>query len=200
MLTLVFIFLEELTLSDLEKFPSDFVSAQFVKYIDKNEIKGMVESLGNTLNQKYAGEELVLIGILKGSVTFLADLVRQLTQVKVYLDFVKLDSIGRTKEHNGTISISKDISTNVLNRHVIIVEEIIDTGRALHFLKQRLLLSGPKKVEIMTLFDKPYKRAVPIKADYIGRQLDDHFVVGYGLDLENYGRNMQELYYLKYPN
>jgi hypoxanthine phosphoribosyltransferase len=62
------------------------------------------------------------------------------------------------------------------------------------------MLSGPKTVEIVTLFDKPYKRAVPIKAEYIGRQLDDHFVVGYGLDLENYGRNMQELYYLKYPN
>lgn len=187
-------------MSELTKFPSNFVSNQFVKYIPHAEIKGMVSSLGQTLNQKYAGEELVLVGILKGSVVFMADLARELTNVKVYMDFVKVDSIGRSKENNGTISISKDITTNILGRNVLIVEEIIDTGRALNFVAERLKLSSPKSVEIVTLFDKPYKRAVPIKADFIGKQIEDYFVVGYGLDLENYGRNIKDLYYLKYPN
>jgi hypoxanthine phosphoribosyltransferase len=187
-------------MSELDKFPSSFVSNQFVKYIDRSEIKGMIGSLANIINQKYAGEELVLIGILKGSCVFMADLARELKDVKVYMDFVRLEAVGRSKEHEGSIIISKDISTNILNRNVLIVEEIIDTGRALHFLKRRLELSQPKNLEIITLLDKPYKRAVPITADYIGKKIDDQFVVGYGLDLENYGRNIQDLYYLRYPN
>lgn len=182
------------------KFPSSFVEDQFVKYVDKEEIQGIISALGHTINQKYAGEELVLIGILKGSMTIMADLCRQLQDVNVYVDFLSVRPVGRDKENNGTIMIERDISTNILGKNILIVEEIIDTGRALHFLKNRLHLSGPKSVEILTLFDKPYKRAVPIKADYIGKKIDDQFIIGYGLDLENYGRNFEDVYYLKYPN
>jgi hypoxanthine phosphoribosyltransferase len=182
------------------KFPSTFVSSQFVKYIDKNEIAGMISSLAHTISEKYQGQELVLIGVLKGSCIFLSDFMRAIKGVNLYVDFVRIESLGRSKEHNGTISLSKDISTDILNKNVLIVEEIIDTGRALHFLKKRLELSTPKSVEILTLFDKPYKRAVPLKANYIGRQIDDQFIVGYGLDLEEYGRNISDVYYLRYPN
>jgi hypoxanthine phosphoribosyltransferase len=189
-------------MSDIEtfKFPSIFVEDQFVKYVDREEIKGIISSLGHTINQRYAGEELVLIGILKGSMTIMADLCRELSDVNVYIDFLSVKAIGRSKENNGTITIEKDISTNILGKNILIVEEIIDTGRALHFLKNRLQLSSPKSVEILTLFDKPYKRAVPIKADYIGKKIDDQFIIGYGLDLESYGRNFEDVYYLKYPN
>ena len=186
--------------TDSSKFPSSFMLDQFESYIDKNEINSMVESLAYTINQKYKGQELVLIGILKGSMTFMADLVRHIRDVKVYIDFVKVSAVGRSKESNGTILINKDISTNILDRNVLIIEEIIDTGRALHFLKSRLASSGPKSIELITLFDKPYKRAVPLKADFIGKQIDDQFIVGYGLDLEEYGRNLSDVYYLKYPN
>ena len=96
--------------------------------------------------------------------------------------------------------IKKDIKSNIQGRNVLIVEEIIDTGRALHFLHSRLQHANPRSIEILTLFDKPYKRITPIKPNYIGRQLDDKFVVGYGMDLENYGRNIKDLFYLKYPN
>lgn len=185
---------------DQLKFPSSFVQDQFESYIDQNEINSIVESLAYTINQKYKGQELVLIGILKGSMTFMSDLVRHIRDVKVYVDFVKLSAVGRGKESNGTILIKKDISTNVLDRNVLIIEEIIDTGRALHFLKNRLQSSGPRSIELITLFDKPYKRAVPIKADFIGKQIEDQFIVGYGLDLEEYGRNLTNVYYLKYPN
>lgn len=182
------------------KFPSSFVSSQFVKYIDQNEIQGIVETLGNTLSQKYQGQDLVLIGVLKGSMVFLADLVREIKGVKVYVDFVKMQAVGRSKESHGTITISKDITTNLMDRNVVIVEEIVDTGRALSFLKKRIMLSQPRSLEVVSLFDKPYKRVVNIQPDMTGKKIEDQFIVGYGLDLEDYGRNFEQLYYLKYPN
>lgn len=182
------------------KFPSSFVSNQFVDYIEDKEIKGIVETLGHTLSQKYQGQDLVLIGVLKGSMVFLADLVREIKGVKVYVDFVRLHAVGRSKESHGTITISKDITTNIMDRNVVIVEEIVDTGRALSFLKKRLMLGSPRSLEVITLFDKPYKRAVNIQPDLTGKKIDDHFIVGYGLDLEDYGRNFENIYYLKYPN
>jgi hypoxanthine phosphoribosyltransferase len=182
------------------KFPSSFASSQFVNYIDSKEIKSMVETLGNTLSQKYQGQNLVLIGVLKGSMVFLADLVRQIRGVKVYVDFVKIQAIGRSKEDHGTICITKDFTTNLMDRNVVIVEEIVDTGRALSFLKKRIQLAQPRSLEVVALFDKPYKRAVSIQPDFTGKKIDDQFIVGYGLDLEDYGRNIEQLYYLRYPN
>lgn len=187
-------------MSEFYKFPSDFVSDQFVEYIERSEIQSITESLAHTINQKYQGEELVIVGALKGSMLFLSDLLKHIRNVRIYVDFVKLSAVGRSKESNGTIVIDKDISTNILDKNVLIIEEIIDTGRALHFLKERLKQSSPRNIEILTLFDKPYKRAVPIKADYIGKQIEDQFIVGYGLDLDGYGRNIQDVFYLKYPN
>jgi hypoxanthine phosphoribosyltransferase len=189
------------TMSDEKnKFPSSFVSSQFVKYVDSKEIKGIVEALGNNISQKYQGQDLVLIGVLKGSMVFLADLVREIRGVKVYVDFVKLQAVGRSKENHGTICISKDYTTNLMDRNVLIVEEIVDTGRALSFLKKRILLSSPRSLEVVTLFDKPYKRTVNVQPDMTGKKIDDQFIVGYGLDLEDYGRNFEQLYYLRYPN
>ena len=187
-------------MSELYKFPSNFVSEQFVEYIDRKEIQSITESLAHTINQKYAGEELVIVGVLKGSLFFISDLMKKINNVKVTIDFLKITSVGRSKETTGTIIIEKDISTNIQDKNVLIVEEIIDTGRALFFLKERLAQAEPRSIEILTLFDKPYKRAVPIKADYIGKQIDDQFIVGYGLDLDGYGRNIRDIYYLKYPN
>src|SRR5690606_28332658 len=152
------------------------------------------------LSQKYQDQDLVLIGVLKGSSVFLADLAREIKGVKVYIDFVKLQAIGRSKESHGSITMSKDITTNLMDRNVVIVEEIVDTGRALSVLKKRIMLSSPRSLEVVTLFDKPYKRAVNIQPDLTGKKIDDQFIVGYGLDLDDYGRNFQQVYYLKYPN
>jgi hypoxanthine phosphoribosyltransferase len=187
-------------MSEKYKFPNKFISNQFVKYINKDEIKGIIGSLGHTISKKYEGQELIIIGILKGSMVFMADLIREIQGVKVFIDFIKVDAIGRDKENNGTIIIEKDIKTNLLDKNVLIVEEIIDSGRALDFVKNRVNSAMPRNIEIITLFDKPYKRAVPIKADLIGKKIDDQFIIGYGLDLENYGRNFQDVYFLKYPN
>lgn len=187
-------------MSELYKFPSNFVSDQFVSYISRDEIEQITDSLADAINERYKGEELVIIGTLKGCTLFLSDFVKKLKNIKVYIDFVQVGAVGRSKESQGTIILKKDITTNILGKNVLLVEEIIDTGRALYFLKQRLLQSEARSVEVLTLFDKPYQRAVPLKANYIGKQIDDKFVVGYGLDLEEYGRNIQDLYYLKYPN
>jgi len=187
-------------MDEKNKFPSSFVSSQFVKYIDSKEIKGIVEALGNTLSQKYQDQDLVLIGVLKGSMVFLADLAREIKGVKVYIDFVKIQAVGRGKENHGTVIMTKDITTNLMDRNVVIVEEIVDTGRALSFLKKRIMLSSPRSLEVVTLFDKPYKRTVNLQPDMTGKRIEDQFVVGYGLDLEDYGRNFEQVYYLKYPN
>jgi hypoxanthine phosphoribosyltransferase len=130
----------------------------------------------------------------------MADLVRSIKGVRVYVDFVKLHAMGRSKESAGTICLSKDLTTNLVDRNVLIVEEIIDTGRALNFLKKRIQQASPRSIGVVTLFDKPYKRAVPMTADLIGKKLDDAFVVGYGLDLEDFGRNFEDLFSLRYPN
>ncbi len=187
-------------MDEKDKFPTTFTSSQFVKYIDRREIHGMVETLGNAISQKYADQDLVLIGVLKGSSVFLADLIRCIQGVRIYVDFVRLQSVGRSKESAGTICLSKDVTTNLVDRNVLIVEEIIDTGRALNFLKKRVQQASPRSIAVVTLFDKPYKRAVPVTAELIGKKLEDAFVVGYGLDLEDYGRNFNHLYFLRYPN
>ncbi len=187
-------------MEEKDKFPSSFTSTQFVKYVDRKEIRTVVDTLAHTISQKYAGQDLVLIGVLKGSMTFMADLVRSIKGVRVYVDFVKLHAVGRSKESAGTICLSKDLTTNLVDRNVLIVEEIIDTGRALNFLKKRIQQASPRSIGVVTLFDKPYKRAVPMTADLIGKKLDDAFVVGYGLDLEDFGRNFEDLFSLRYPN
>jgi hypoxanthine phosphoribosyltransferase len=187
-------------MDEITKFPFTYEVSLFEPLIDEVELNDIVSSLAHTISKRYAGEELILIGILKGSIHIMADLAKKLEDVKVYVDFVKLEAIGRDKEHSGTITITKDISSNVAGKNILIVEEIVDTGRALAFLHDRLKLSNPRSIEILTLFDKPYKRAVPLEISYIGKKINDQFVVGYGLDLEEYGRNLKNVCYLKYPN
>ena len=187
-------------MSERYKFPDNFTQDQFVKYIDRNEIKGLVESLGHSLGQKYENQELVIIGTLKGAMSLMADLVREIKNVKIYVDFVKLDSVGRSDESFGSIRLIKDISMDICDKNVLLVTEIMASGRSLFFLKQRLSQANPKSFNILTLLDKPYKRAVPLKPEYLGRKIEDHFVVGYGLDLEENGRHFEDIYFLKYPN
>lgn len=187
-------------MDELNKFPSGFVADQFTLFLDEKEIDLVTESLAHTLSHAFAGKELVIIGLLKGSSFFLADLVRKIHDVKVIVDFVKLKAIGRTDESPGTISIAKDISVDIRGKNVLIIKEIIDTGRAIHFLKNHLQQSEPEKIEVLTMLDKPYQRVVPLSPDYVGKQIDEQFVVGYGMDLDQFGRNFSGIYTLNYPN
>ena len=157
-------------------------------FITKSEIDKLIHELAENLNREYQGKEVIIICPLKGSILFVADLMRKL-QFKVQLDFVHL-----TSPKNENVRILKDVSLNISNQHLLVAEEIIDAGRTLSFLKTRLLASHPASLKVVTLFDKPARRELPIKADYIGQTIDDRYVVGYGMDSEEVGRNYKNLY------
>lgn len=171
----------------------------FTKYLSRHEIDASVQALAARINEDYAGKQVVLVGVLKGAIIFMADLIRHLT-VDVEAEFVRLSSYGKARTSSGTVTILKDIHADIRGKHVLIVEEIIDSGRTLKFLYERLLASGPASVEIVTLLDKASKRVVEVPVKYVGRPIDDQFLIGYGLDLEEYCRNLPEVFYLKYPN
>ncbi len=171
----------------------------FTKYLSRHEIDAAIQSIAARINQDYEGQEVVLVGVLKGAILFMADLIRHL-KVPTEVEFVRLSSYGKARTSSGTVTILKDIHADIRNKHVLIVEEIIDSGRTLKFLFERLKSAGPASVEIVTLLDKESKRVVDVPVKYVGRTIDDQFLVGYGLDLEERSRNLPDIYYLKYPN
>lgn len=171
----------------------------FTKYLNRHEIAVAVQGVAEKLNKDYAGKEVILVCVLKGAFVFCADLVRQL-DLKCDVEFVRLSSYGRALRSTGTVTLLKDISIDIREKHVLIVEEIIDSGRTLRFLYDRLKSAGPASVEIVTLLDKKAKRITDVPVKYVGREIDDQFLVGYGLDLEEKCRNLADIYYLKYPN
>lgn len=168
------------------------IKDEMISFLDKKEIDGLVAKLARQIEHDYEGKELILICPLRGSIHFLADLMRKI-KLPQQVDFVYVTPV----EKGGAIKIVKDISLNIARKHVLIVEEVIDTGRTLSFLKNRLLTSMPASVKIVTLLDKPARRELAIKADYIGRTIDDRYVVGYGMDSEEKGRNYPDIYHLK---
>ncbi|MEK6705014.1 MAG: hypoxanthine phosphoribosyltransferase [Bdellovibrionota bacterium] len=171
----------------------------FTKYLNRYEIDAAVQSIANRINTDYEGKDVLLVGILKGAIVFMADLVRHL-KIENEIEFVRLSSYGKARTSSGTVTILKDIQMDIRGKHVLIIEEIIDSGRTLKFLYDRIKSAGPASLEIVTLLDKESKRVVDINVKYVGRRIDDQFLVGYGLDLEERCRNMADIYYLKYPN
>lgn len=161
-------------------------------FLPKEDIKKIVKSLARQIESDYEGKGVVFICPLRGSIHLTADLMREV-QLPQQVDFVYLQSAAK----GGAVKIVKDISVNIAGKHVIVVEEIIDTGRTLSFLMTRLLASSPASLRIVTLLDKPARRELPIRADYIGKTIDDRYVVGYGMDSEELGRNYSDIYSLK---
>ena len=176
-----------------------FDDKNFTKYLNRHEIDAAVQSIANRVNADYEGRQVLLVGVLKGAIVFMADLVRHL-KIEHEVEFVRLSSYGKARTSSGTVTILKDIQADIRDKHVIIVEEIIDSGRTLKFLYERIKSAGPASVEIVTLLDKASKRVVDINVKYVGRLIEDQFLIGYGLDLEEHCRNLPDIYYLKYPN
>lgn len=164
---------------------------QMVPFISSDEIAELVQEIAEQIQNDYEGKDVVFICPLRGSVHFTADLMRKV-DLPQQVDFVHVQAV----ERGGAIKIVKDISVNIAGKHVLILEEIIDTGRTLSFLRSRLFASAPASLKIVTLLDKPARRELPIKADYIGRTIDDRYVVGYGMDSEEVGRNYPDIYTL----
>lgn len=163
-----------------------------IAFLTAEDIEKLVHKLAKQVDADYAGKDIVFICPLKGSCIFLSDLIRKIER-PLQVDFVQLGAV----EKGGAIRMLKDISVNIAGKHVIVIEEIIDTGRTLNFLKQRLLASSPASLKILTLLDKPARRELPLQPDYVGQTIEDRYVVGYGMDSEEVGRNYAAIYYFR---
>ncbi len=160
--------------------------------ISRDELNEKVKELGNKISMEYEGKDLIMVGVLKGGFIFLADLIREL-KIPVEIDFISVSSYGSSSKSSGVVRIIKDIDVSITNKHVIIVEDIIDTGLTLKYLKEMLYTRGPLDVKIIAALDKPSRRKVDIDIDYKGFTIPDEFVVGYGLDYASKYRNLPDV-------
>ena len=156
--------------------------------VSEEDIRTRVRALGEQITRDYAGKDLVLVGILKGSVVFMADLMRQIG-LPLNIDFISVSSYGSKTSSDGTITLLKDLALDIRGRDVLIVEDIVDTGSTLYHLQRLLAHRGAASVEIATLLSKPERRKVDVKVRYIGFEVPDEFVVGYGLDFDENDRH-----------
>ncbi len=168
---------------------------QFRLYIDKDTIAERVREIGRQIDQDLAGKKPVLIGVLNGAYIFLADLMREIS-IDCEVDFIKLSSYGARKITSGVVHELKKIDAEITGRHVIIVEDIVDTGLSMQFMVDRLRAYRPASVRIATLLHKVEATKVDIKLDYVGFAIKNLFVVGYGLDYGQLARNLPEIYIL----
>ena len=163
--------------------------------ISNEEIQSRIKEIADGLSEQFKDEIPILIGVLNGSFIFISDLMRKLN-IDCEMDFIKLSSYAR-KESVGTVTLLKDISANITGRHVIIVEDIIDSGLTIKFLRDRLEGAQPKSVTVVTLLLKPDIANLDFKVDYVGFEIPPEFVVGYGLDYDQKLRHLPEIYRLE---
>ena len=155
-----------------------------------------VKKLGAEVSEDYRDKNLLLVSILKGSVVFMSELMRQIT-IPCNIDFMAVSSYGGETKSSGTVRIIKDLDRDVHGYDVLIVEDILDSGMTLNYLMDLLYARNPNSIRICTLFDKPERRKVDIKPDYKGLEVPDEFIVGYGLDYDEYYRNLPYVGVLK---
>lgn len=164
--------------------------------ITEKEIKAKVKELGIRISKDYAGQDLLIVGVLKGAVLFMSDLIRAI-DIPLDIDFMAVSSYGKSTESSGAVRILKDLDSSIEGRNILIVEDIIDTGLTLKYLTENLLSRGPKSIKVCTFLDKPERRKVNINSDYQGFAIPDEFVVGYGLDFAEKYRNLPYIAVLK---
>ena len=164
--------------------------------LDERTIKGKVREIGKKVSRDYEGKELILVGILKGSVPFMADLLREVT-IPCSMDFMAVSSYGDSTKSSGVVRILKDLDYEIEGKHVLIVEDIIDSGTTLAYLVDYLKGRKAKSIEIVSLLNKTVRRKVNVKAKYIGFEVPDYFLVGYGLDYAEKYRNFPYIGILK---
>lgn len=164
--------------------------------IPADEISAKLDDLAEQVDADYAGREVLLICVLKGGVFVMADLARRLT-IPASMDFMAVSSYGSATTSSGVVRILKDLETDIAGRHVIVVEDIVDTGLTLDYLLKNLRSRGPASLEVLTLLTKPSRREVDLAVRYTGFEVPDVFVVGYGLDHAEYHRGLQHIVTLK---
>lgn len=157
--------------------------------IPKEEVENRIQEMADAINKEFAGETVHLIGILKGSVFFVCELAKRLT-IPVTMDFMSVSSYGNDVKSSGIVKLSKDLDESITGLNVIVVEDILDSGRTLSYLHKVLLTRKPAVLKIITLLDKPDRRVVEVPLDMCGFEIPDRFVVGYGLDCAQKYRNL----------
>lgn len=163
--------------------------------ISEEDIKAKIKEVAAEITNDYKGEDVLFVGILKGSVIFFADLVREV-KLPLTMDFMAISSYGSGTTSSGEVKMLKDLDKSICGKNVIIVEDIIDSGNTLSYLKRALISREPKSVKICTLLDKPSRRKVDIQSDYCCFTIPDEFVFGYGLDVDQLYRNEKDIYIL----
>lgn len=157
--------------------------------ISQEQLEEIVSNVAEKINKDYNGEEVFLIVILKGSIIFAADLMRKLN-MPVTIDFMKVSSYGSGTVSGKEINVILDLKTDIKDKNVIIVEDIVDSGNTLYHLEKMLSQRNPKSLKLCTLLDKPERRETEVKAEYVGTEIPDEFVVGYGLDYDEKFRDL----------
>ncbi|MCA1687211.1 MAG: hypoxanthine phosphoribosyltransferase [Actinobacteria bacterium] len=160
--------------------------------VPSEKIGEKVREMGARITEDYRGEKLLLVGILRGAVVFLSDLMRHL-ELQCEIDFMEVSSYGAETTSSGVVRILKDLEENITGRHVLIIEDIIDTGLTLSYLRRSLLARKPASLEICALLSKPSRRQVDLDVKYIGFDVPDEFVVGYGIDYAGAYRNLPDI-------
>lgn len=162
----------------------------------EKEIENIVNTLANQIEKDYNDKDFVMVGLLKGSVLFMSDLMKKIN-LDFSIDFMVVSSYGSGTQSTGRVNVQKDISQSVECKEILIVEDIIDSGNTLNFITKYLTAKGAKAVKLCTLFDKPSRRTADIAVDYVGSEIPDVFIVGYGLDYNEKYRNLPYVGVLK---
>ena len=164
--------------------------------VASEDIQAKVRELGERITWDYRDEKLLLVGILRGAVVFLSDLMRHL-ELPCEIDFMDISSYGTGTQTSGVVRILKDLEEDITGRHVLVIEDIIDTGLTLSYLRRMLLQRGPASLEICALLSKPSRRQVDLSVKYLGFEVPDEFVVGYGIDFAGAYRNLPDIHALE---
>jgi hypoxanthine phosphoribosyltransferase len=160
--------------------------------LNREQIAKKVTELGARITHDFEGESVLLVGVLKGATIFLADLAREI-KLDATFDFIAVSSYGNSRQQSGEVKLMKDVDHSVEGKNIILVEDILDTGLTLTYLKRQLLGRQPKSLKTAALLDKVSRRTQPIKGDYVGFEIPDEFVVGYGLDFAERFRNLPDI-------
>ncbi len=165
--------------------------------LSEEKINARIREIGEQISRDYAGKSVHLVCILKGGSFFMCELAKRIT-VPVSIDFMSVSSYGSSSESSGVIKIIKDLDEPLAGKHVLVIEDIVDTGKTLHYLVELLKDRGAADVKLCALLDKPDRRVVEIGADYTGFQIPDEFVVGYGMDYDQRYRNLPYIGVVKF--
>ena len=157
--------------------------------ISEEKIENRIREMAAQIEKDYAGEEVLFICTLRGAAFFACELAKR-TKLPINIDFIAVKSYGMSSESSGNIKLLKDLDEDIADRHVLVIEDIVDTGRTLSYLMENLKKRNPKSLKLCALLDKPARRVKPIEADYVGFTIEDLFVVGYGLDYAQKYRNL----------